>query len=134
MSIPLSHLDSHQHVHTIPQLFPVIKAIQRRFGLRRIRATRNIYTRKENPGKGLLVKKLAMNWGLRRIYTSRTTDGFTDLPGLLDMGQDDVAGFRSIELMVHPGAADHEWESATLCGDWARLLPFPVELCSYHQF
>lgn len=38
-----SHIDSHHHVHTIPALFPVLKRVQRRFGLRKVRITMNIY-------------------------------------------------------------------------------------------
>jgi predicted glycoside hydrolase/deacetylase ChbG (UPF0249 family) len=39
--IPVSHFDSHQHIHTLPMLFPVLKALQRRFGIRRVRSTIN---------------------------------------------------------------------------------------------
>ena len=43
MGVHISHIDSHHHVHTTAFLFPVIKAIQRRYGILKIRLSKNIY-------------------------------------------------------------------------------------------
>src|SRR5258707_593804 len=43
LGVPLSHFDSHYHTHTLPQLFPVMKRIQRRFGFRKVRLTSTLY-------------------------------------------------------------------------------------------
>jgi len=42
--IKISHIDSHQHVHTIPHLFMVLKKIQKTFEIRRVRISKNIYS------------------------------------------------------------------------------------------
>jgi hypothetical protein len=70
---------------------------------------------------------------LRKIYCSRIPDGFTDLPTLLEMDAESARRFRSIEVMVHPGARDREEEMMFLRNPWMDALPFTAQLRSYHQ-
>src|SRR5262245_6263280 len=63
--IEISHFDSHNHVHTRPQLLPVIKALQRRYRIRKVRISKNIYTPKQPVSPALARKKMAYNWALR---------------------------------------------------------------------
>ena len=46
MGLTPSHIDLEQHVHTIPDLFFVLKRVQRRFGIRKARISKNIYPTK----------------------------------------------------------------------------------------
>jgi predicted glycoside hydrolase/deacetylase ChbG (UPF0249 family) len=130
--VPISHLDSHQHVHTIPSLFPAFKAAQKRFGIRAIRSSRNIYSKTQPISRALQKKKIIYNWALRTIYKSHATDGMTDLPALLQMKPADVEPFHWIEIMTHPGA-EGDSDNEILWSDWMGLLDFPARLASYHQ-
>lgn len=149
--VPLTHIDSHQHVHTFAWIFPVLKAVQKRYGIRRVRCSRNIYAPGQAINPALRIKKQIFNLALRSIYCSRTTDGFTDLCALVASvsqtpsaetslgaaGKSACATFptdyRAIEVMVHPGARNHEGETAILRSDWLNRLPFRAELISYHH-
>src|SRR6185312_1140149 len=42
LGVTLSHFDSHHDVHTIADLFPVLKTLQNRYGVRKVRLTRNL--------------------------------------------------------------------------------------------
>src|SRR5581483_5326742 len=41
--IQISHIDSHHHLHTLPSVLPVVKGIQRRYGIRSVRISQTIY-------------------------------------------------------------------------------------------
>ena len=43
LGVRIGHIDSHEHVHTIPKVFPILKKVQRRFNIRKVRISRNIY-------------------------------------------------------------------------------------------
>ncbi len=108
LGVRLTHLDSHEHVHTLPPLFLAFKAVQRRFGIRRARLSKNLYSADLPPaGRALLVKKALWNFALRGVYRTRTTRWFTDLQSLLSAIGDGVhVGPGSVEAMVHPGATE----------------------------
>jgi predicted glycoside hydrolase/deacetylase ChbG (UPF0249 family) len=133
MGVRISHLDSHNHVHTRPFFFPVVKALQRRYGIGRARLSKNFYAADRPCPAALVVKKRAYNWALRSVYATRTTDAFTEF---LTYYGADPARQRSIgciELMVHPGAADAEAETAVVASDWMTRTNLPVQLISYAQ-
>lgn len=132
LGIPVSHIDSHRHAHTIPALFPALKAVQRRFGIRRIRPSRNLYKKAEQAGRVLLAKKSAFNFCLRSIYRSNTPDGFTDLETLIEAGEAG-ARFKTVEVMVHPGARGHDKETSRLRDSWSESLPYTTNLISYWE-
>ena len=44
LGVKISHFDSHNHVHTIPALFPVLKQLQEHFGIRKVRTTWNMFS------------------------------------------------------------------------------------------
>src|SRR5215471_8017066 len=129
--IQVSHLDSHHHVHTQPQLLPVIKALQRRFRIRKARISKNIYTDEQAITPALAGKKTAYNWALRNVFTTRTTDGFTEL--LSYRGKAGSTRHRTIELMVHPGATYAAEESAILKSDWLAASGLEARLISYGE-
>jgi chitin disaccharide deacetylase len=134
LGVRISHLDSHNHVHTrSPLVFPALKEVQRRYHIRRVRLSKNFYAPDTPCAPNLLWKKRAYNWALQSIYFTHTTDVFTEF---LTWHRAAAARQRSIgciELMVHPGAAYAAEETAILDSDWtARLHPRP-RLISYAQ-
>lgn len=133
LGLRISHLDSHEHVHTIPALFPALKRVQRHYGLRRVRISRNIGAPDHPPYTALTrYKKLAWNTALRRIYPTATTDWFTDLYSLVRAAQaHDLAG-NLVEVMVHPGATGWPTAEAEIAElENGVLQDFPVHLTSY---
>jgi chitin disaccharide deacetylase len=131
LGVPVSHFDSHHHVHTVPGLFGVLKQLQRRFGVRKVRLSMNLYS--ESPPPLLRAGKLLWNEALRHWYATLTTQAFTSLAVFGKLAGGLLNPPRSIELMTHP--ADHG------CTDYSMLrredlwqnLPFTVQLISYNQ-
>jgi predicted glycoside hydrolase/deacetylase ChbG (UPF0249 family) len=133
--VPISHIDSHHHIHTMPSLFLPLKHTQRRFQIKKVRTTMNWYgTKIYTPAYSLLAKKKLWDWALRNIYYSKTTTYFTSFQSFLSNAhKDDRLARKGItEIMCHPG---HQWsceETALLWSDWNRELS--CELISYNDF
>lgn len=139
--IPVSHLDSHHHVHTIPAMFGVLKELQRRTGLRKVRISRNCYSADEPASFLRLLKKRIFNFALRHYVPTITTTHFTafgSFNALLKSGR--ALQPRSIELMVHPGAATYineparyEAELVELNRPWTANLPWTYTFINYND-
>lgn len=121
-----SHLNSHNHVHTHPALLPVLRRLCRRYGVRRVRATRNLWPAGRTPSAAKRLAKTAWRIALERWVGARTTDRMADLASLLD----NVAILPTrgcIEVMVHPGHPAYGEEERLLRGTWwAALRTAPV--------
>jgi predicted glycoside hydrolase/deacetylase ChbG (UPF0249 family) len=133
LGVRISHVDSHNHVHTRPAFFPVLKALQRRYQIRKVRLSKTFYAPEQPCPPGLAWKKRAFNWALRSLYRTHTTDAFSEL---LTYHRSSAARKRSagpIELMVHPGAPYAAEETAILDGDWISRSGVPLQLISYAQ-
>ena len=135
LGVPLSHIDSHQHVHTIPGLLGVVKQIQKRFGLRRIRISRNFFAAGCWPKSTRQMQKRVYNFCLRRWGGSRTVSGFTNFASFLPSAAEAHRRHPTMELMCHPGHASPSYteESRLLATDWRADLPFECQLISYHE-
>ena len=133
MGVRISHLDSHNHVHTRPVYFPVVKALQRRYRIGRARLSKNFYAADLPCPAALVVKKHAYNWALKSLYATRTTDAFTEFLTYYGADRARQCSIGCIELMVHPGAADAEAETAIVASDWTARTGLPVQLISYAQ-
>jgi predicted glycoside hydrolase/deacetylase ChbG (UPF0249 family) len=131
MGVTPSHIDSHHHVHTIPGLFFVLKRVQRRFGIRKVRISKNIYPAKAQAPRSLLLRKILWNAALRNYYPTITTSGFTSLADFFDAAQHQKIRYRSVELMVHPGGLGNREESELLITPWRDRLPFQVTLINF---
>lgn len=131
LGVPISHMDSHHHVHTVPYILPLIKAVQYRYGIRKIRLTKNIYTDAAPCSPVLRAKKSVYNRVLRT--GSETTEGFTELMSFWSVARRRQIGHRTVELMVHPGASYAGEETALLQSSWEDALPFPVRLVNYNE-
>lgn len=136
LGVPISHLDSHHHIHTHPPLFPIVKAVQKKFGIRKVRCTQNIYTEKELGGRKLhLVKKAIWNGLLRWNYATKTTGGFTKFSTFVELAPKGAFPYTTLELMLHPGHENPEYrqEILDLETDWETSHSFKVEKISYND-
>lgn len=134
--VPVSHFDSHQHIHTIPGIFPVLKRLQRKFGIRKVRSTINVLPAGHRMTVLRALRKWSFNLALRHFPATASPEGFgefCDFHGALMAGR--FPRFRRLELMVHPGTSNPAYneEVALLRSDWQRLLPPDVKLGSYRS-
>lgn len=133
LGVRISHFDSHNHVHTKTSFFPVLKAVQRRYGIRRVRLTKNFYSADRPCSADLLLKKHAFNWALKSVYRTRTTDAFTEFLTYYHANAATKRAIGRIELMVHPGAPYAAEETAIVDSDWMGRTDLPLHLISYAQ-
>lgn len=113
--VPVSHFDSHHHVHTMPFLLPALKALMAHFRVRRIRITKNLYTAAMRPARRKLLEKAAFNAALRHVLPrARTAATFTEFQSFYDLVKGgEPIDTPSIELMAHPGADSDKYRSET---------------------
>lgn len=132
--IPISHLDSHHHVHTtMPVAFPVLKAVQRRYGIRAVRLSKNLYAADQACSRVLLLKKRLFNTAVRALYRTRVTDGFTELMTFARIPPAATASWRTVEAMVHPGASYAGPEMELLRSNWLDSAQRRLTLISYFE-
>ena len=132
--VPVVHLDSHHHVHTIPALFPVLKAVQRRYGIRRVRISLNVYNSADPRGtRRLLFKKWVFNTLLRCWFPTRTADAFSDLTAFAQKRALISAKYSTIEIMLHPGGPKSELETLALKSIAATDPDFRRSLIPYRD-
>ena len=131
--IPVGHFDSHHHIHTLPRLFSVLKRVQKKYQIRKVRISRNIYAEHEKASRSLLVKKSVFNFALKHYYRTNTTQGFTDFKAFIEQGSRKQIKYRTIEVMVHPGSNVYEDESDQLAAQWNERMKFPVRLINYRD-
>lgn len=127
-----SHFDAHHHVHTIPELLPVLTALRMRFRISKIRMSRNLYEDRERPSELLLAKKKLYNLGLRAIGF-RTTRIFTDLVTYVKMCSEQAPHAATAELMTHPGSNPGGEEAKLLETNWRSRLWYQASLISYND-
>ena len=132
LGVEPSHLDAHHHVHTIPQLLPVLAALRRRYKINKVRISRNMYDDSERPGQLLLTKKRVFNLALRTIGF-RTTRIFTDLGTFIKLCAVRPLRLASVELMTHPGSLPRNEEASLLESDWPGRLSYKATLVSYNN-
>jgi predicted glycoside hydrolase/deacetylase ChbG (UPF0249 family) len=137
LDVPLSHLDSHEHVHTLPWLFGAFKAVQWRFGIRRARLSKNVYCSELPPASRLLLlKKAAWNSALRRYFRTTTTRWFSDFYSINRAAHEGTLGTGAVEAMIHPGVVDDlisTTELAEIEHGALNALPFEVQMISYND-
>lgn len=128
--VNISHIDSHQHVHINPTMFPVIKYLQYKFNIKKIRLTR-LYPDNGAYNFKMLSKKKLYNFALRNLITSQTTDGFSSLNGFVRNPDLIQAQCNTFEIMVHPGK--NENEDKILNSSWEDTMPFTINHINYHS-
>jgi chitin disaccharide deacetylase len=133
LGLRISHLDSHHYAHTIPSLFLALKGLQRRYELRKVRNTQNIYAG-SRPSWIFFAKKKYWTWALRHWYPTTTTDAFTLFSVFYSWMKDRCrVPYSSVELMTHPGSPAYEEETELLTSNWQALAPFAVTLINYNE-
>lgn len=132
LGVRISHFDSHNHAHTLPWMFPVIKRLQKHFAIRRVRTTWNIYGAQSSPGFSLRMRKQIWDFALRHYYHTRTTQGLTTFSIFYELARKGMLSCSSIELMTHPGHVEYEQETQLLYRNWEREIAFPIQLINYH--
>jgi len=129
--VPVTHFDSHHFIHVSPQLFPVIKAVQRYFGIRKVRSTLEVLSERRRLGS---LKSRLFGYALRKVYTTMSPDGWCEVRGFhAALVCNALPRFRCLELMVHPGSRNAQYveEIAILRSNWQQLLPSDVQLGNY---
>jgi len=133
IKLEISHIDSHHHVHTIPQLFPVLKQIQKKFKIRKVRTTMNTYKPDALPSNMLFLQKRIYHLFLKHFYLTKTTDAFTDLFSFYEVGKHCKLKHKVTEIMTHPGANDPDEETKLLYSNWQGDLKFKTKLINYND-
>lgn len=131
--IKISHIDSHHHVHTIPWLFPALKQVQYRYGIRKVRLSMNMYPPTRTASRLVRWRKDLFNALLRRVYRTTTVSGFTNLATFSAVSALHDQSHDSVELMVHPGSQAETHEAALLDSIATAGLPWPGTLINYTQ-
>lgn len=131
--VQISHLDSHQHVHTIPFVFPALKFVQAKFGIRKVRLTRNVYKKSLRMAVGKRFAKAVYNFCLKTIYATRTTSVFLDFTTFHEYVTANEAAWSSVEVMVHPGSLEALEENELLASNSKELLSGKMRLINYNE-
>jgi len=132
LGVELSHFDGHHHVHTIPHLLPVLAALRRRYKIKRVRISRNLYEDFERPSRLLLAEKAAYNQALRALGF-QTTRIFGDLCAYVNLYAQQPPRAASAELMTHPGSLPRTEEADLLESDWPGRLSYKATFVSYNS-
>ena len=109
-------------------MFPVIKYLQYKFNIKKIRLTREYPETGEYGGK-MRLKKKVYNFALRHFIGSKTTDGFSSLIGFVNGAGQIQEQCDTFEIMVHPGTDAKEDE--ILNSDWRAQMPFDISYLNY---
>jgi predicted glycoside hydrolase/deacetylase ChbG (UPF0249 family) len=133
LGIKLSHLDSHHHVHTIPELFFVLKRVQRKYGIRKVRRTRDLFAVGEELKPALRQSKALWNYALTHWYRTITTERFASFSTFYQQLQTRDQWPSTVELMCHPGNIGFESETALLGTSWRQRTGEWVDLISYNE-
>lgn len=135
--VNIDHIDSHHHLHTMPEMFCVLRRISRKYGIRKVRITthtphylhiktvavvhKNAGTKLSVNMKSSLAKRII---GVAKSYFVYhrlhlffdTTDLFCSVSTYCANKSviDSYKGYKSIELMCHPGHEDYVRETELL--------------------
>jgi predicted glycoside hydrolase/deacetylase ChbG (UPF0249 family) len=131
--VPVSHLDSHHHAHTEPALFLTLKRVQRKYGIRKVRITRNVYDKNEAVSPIKKLSKFLWNMALRHFYLTKAVDHFTSFATFFRRIQEGLALEGSLELMCHPGGPGFSEETRLLEGPWQQAVRSAFRLISYND-
>jgi predicted glycoside hydrolase/deacetylase ChbG (UPF0249 family) len=133
MGVPVSHIDSHHHVHTRVGMLGVLRRIQQRFGIRKVRLRRNLAGTSAPMRIARGVVNNAWNFALRNLVHATTTDGFLAFAPFHERLRAGMRFKGTIEVMCHPGAEKFAAETELLRGDWKEKFERQVELISYND-
>ncbi|MDR0740864.1 MAG: ChbG/HpnK family deacetylase [Puniceicoccales bacterium] len=136
--ITISHVDSHQHVHTRLWMYPILKFVCEKFNIKKIRSK---FGRHELSRSGHFLKRIVRQvrgMSHRIIQTKilglRSTDHFACLGDGLDfLSHRKIVTNLTIELMCHPDVPNFEDDLPTLRSDYESKIRTPFQLVSYRE-
>jgi predicted glycoside hydrolase/deacetylase ChbG (UPF0249 family) len=127
LGVTIAHLDSHQHVHYHPVLFRVLKRVQARFSIDRVRGMAAWRTQ---GGVRALRQLWRAAWFVRQLRRDTpetvTTDGFGSVSLFRQLARDGLLHGDTFEVMCHPGNRHdpaYAEEMVWLAGDWRAEVP-----------
>lgn len=139
--LPLQHLDSHRHVHMIPQIFKTMRKLQKEFEVSRIRVmNENIFnTLKYNHNKSWLFDGALIKYVLLRFlcwWNGYKNDVyFYTLMYTCKIAKEQFSGvkipqgYKAVEIMIHPGMPEIDKQYPEDVWDENILSPYrTVEL------
>ena len=139
--LPLQHLDSHRHVHMIPQIFKTMRKLQKEFEVPRIRVmNENIFnTLKYNHNKswlfdGALIKYVLLRFlcwwnGYKNDVYFYTLMYTCKIAKEQFRGVKIPQGYKAVEIMIHPGMPEIDKQYPEDVWDENILSPYrTVEL------
>ena len=139
--LPLQHLDSHRHVHMIPQIFKAMRKLQKEFEVPRIRVmNENIFnTLKYNHNKSWLFDGALIKYVLLRFlcwWNGYKNDVyFYTLMYTCKIAKEQFSGvkipqgYKAVEIMIHPGLPEIDKQYPEDVWDENILSPYrTVEL------
>lgn len=139
--LPLQHLDSHRHVHMIPQIFKTMRKLQKEFEVPRIRMmNENIFnTLKYNHNKSWLFDGALIKYVLLRFlcwWNGYKNDVyFYTLMYTCKIAKEQFSGvkipqgYKAVEIMIHPGMPEIDKQYPEDVWDENILSPYrTVEL------
>lgn len=127
--IPISHADSHHHVHTIHALTPLFIETLKSFDIKKIRRGFDFDTLRQRRHLLLWLKQVKMNKTIEREFL--TTDKFLSFKdGLPIIDEAD----KTIELMCHPGHPDKSYrDEIELLRNNINIIRNKHQLISYYD-
>jgi predicted glycoside hydrolase/deacetylase ChbG (UPF0249 family) len=131
--VRISHLDSHMHVHLRPALFPLIKIVQRTYGIRRIRTRHDLVAAGQHRSWQQKAKTNVYKWAMRHVYNSVTTDSGAELATFIVVEWERHPRLRTAEALAHPGNPYYPGDIELIRSSWEEAVPFPVRLINYYQ-
>ena len=133
LGVPVSHLDSHHHVHTRFSLLPVLKRVQQEFGIGKVRIRKSVVSLAQPVRLPRRMKNAVWNFLLRKYAGTTTTTGFMAFMAYYERLQAGLGGQGIIELMCHPGGQWFGAEAQLLWGDWRSRLAPDAQLINYNE-
>jgi predicted glycoside hydrolase/deacetylase ChbG (UPF0249 family) len=133
LGVPISHFDSHHHVHTRMSLLPVLRRLRQSFGIRKVRLRHNISGVTHSMSPQRYARNSAWNFNLRHYAGATTTHGFASFSVFHERLQAGLGFPRTIEVMCHPGGELFAAETELLRGAWQQKLGAETQLISYNE-
>lgn len=131
-NVPISHIDTHHHIHTHPALFFVLKKIQKQYSIRKVRISRNIYNHNVSLNFQKHFSKSVWNFALKHYLPTVTTDGFTDFKTFYNRLCAGIPWGGTVELMCHPGHISYDDETKLLRSDWKQHFASEAKVINYN--
>jgi predicted glycoside hydrolase/deacetylase ChbG (UPF0249 family) len=140
--IHISHIDSHYHVHTLPQVFFALKHVQNLASIPKVRTTRNLIPNSEKKifkTRIKMFKKYIWHNAVRNMFNGAiTTDYFGSVSDFVEFAIDTNREYwrnKTLELMCHPGTSNQIFinECKMLTGGVPLLTDLNPEFISYNN-